>query len=191
MTSIAITVPGIPGRVKTPTFSDEIDMFLETEAIAPTTVNFVRGHGLFGRSANVFLLAIVAVSAFCFARFRKMPAQLAITLGFLVAWGLASLMTVYDHVAIVRTMEKRGPGMFPLAGLPAFADRASEMIGRDSWGDDLAELYRDFLHYRLAEKRYVPATSREKPTFWITRSPGKDPILWEYANYYLVRKIQP
>jgi hypothetical protein len=191
VTSVLISVPGVPGRVKEPTFPDEADMFMETEHIVPATVNLVRGHPVFGRSANDCLLALLAVSAFCFARFRKMPVQLAIVSGFLVAWGLSALITVYDHVAIVRTMERRGGGMFPLADVAVFADRASEMIGRASWGDDLDSLYEDCLHYRLAEQQYVPVTSGKTPAFWITRNPGQDPIVWKYGDYYLERKPQP
>lgn len=69
--AVAVNVTGVRGRVKEPTFLDELDMFWEPEWITPSTVNVLTGRLLFSRSWNVILLLILGVSTLFFAGFRK------------------------------------------------------------------------------------------------------------------------
>lgn len=188
--AVAITTPGVPGRLKKPTFADDIDMFFETEAIAPSTVNFVAGHTLFGWPSNTFLVIIVLLSALWFAKFKRIPVERSLALGFLLAWGTMILRNAYDHAAIVYEMEAHKTGMFPVTTLNVFADHASEVIGNESWGDDLNGIFGSFLHYRLAQQPYASGKSDRRPAFWITRNPADGQVVWEYANYYLLKKNQ-
>jgi hypothetical protein len=189
--AVGITVPNVPGRIKKPTFSDEIDMFFEPEPIAPTTVNFLLGHRLFTWPLNAFLLLILFLSALFFAKLKRMPAVPSLALSFLVSWVVMDLRTVYDHAVTVNKMETYKPGLFPLTGLNVFADRASGMIGRETWGHDLEGIFGTFVTYRLAEHRFMPAGSSKPPAFWITRNPADGQVVWQYANYFLLKKNRP
>lgn len=190
--AVAITLPDTPGRLKKPTLSDEIDMFLEPERMAPGTVNFLAGHTLFGWSWDTFLLLTVPIAVLVFARSKKRPIILSVVFGFLVSWTLMDLRNVYDHVAVAYKMEKYDLGMFPLEGLKQFSDRASEMIGPSTWGSGQVDgIFGSYLQYRLAEHRYVPQGVAGPPDFWITRDPNEGQVLWQFANYYLVKKVRP
>jgi hypothetical protein len=101
-----------------------------------------------------------------------------------------SLQHIYSQIGIVSTMESHKPGMFGLASLSEFVDRASGLIGNETWEDDLDGLYRSYLHYRLAEQQYVPNNSGRAAAFRITRSPGSGQILQHEAEYYLVKNTQ-
>lgn len=191
--AVAITLPNVPGRIKKATFFDEIDMFLEPERIAPTTINFLTGHALFTWSWNTFLLIIPFLSALWLAKFKKKPLVLCLALGFLVSWSVMDVRTTYDHLAIMYKKERYQQGMFPLTDVKAFADRASEIIGRDPWGirGSVDGVYGSFLRYRLAEQQYVPDGSQRPPSYWITLDPKGDQVLLHQANYYLVKNHQP
>lgn len=195
---VAITMR-VPGRLKKPTLSDEIDMFLEPERIAPGTINLLVGHTLFGWPWNAVLFLILPLSSLCFAKFKKIRLVHSLVLGFVVSWALMDLRNVYDHAVIVYKMERYRQGMFPLTDVKVFADRASEIIGRATWGHaPLDWPMSTFLSYRLAEQAYVPAGSERLPAFWITKDPKEGQVFLqslsgpvESANYYLVKKNQP
>jgi len=86
-------------------------------------------------------------------------------------------------------MEKDQQGALSLTDVKVFADRASEIIGRATWGlGPLDGFASRFLRYRLAEHQYVPAGPGRSPAFWITQDPKEGEILWQHANQYLVKK---
>jgi hypothetical protein len=187
---VGITAPGVPGRLKTPTLSDEIDMFFQPDMIAPATVNFVEEHRLLGMSQNIVLAILGLFAALGFSILKKSRLTQALIFGFLAAWGLASLQSIYGHVAIVSTVETRKPGMFGVPGIAEFADRASSVIGTETWDDNLDGLPRSNLHYRLAEHQYVPQGSESAAGFRISQKPEGGQIVWQNAGYYLM-KITP
>jgi len=186
---VGITLPEVSGRIKKPTFFDEIDMFLEPERITLGTINFVPAHTLFGWSWNTVLLLVFLISAVCCATFKRKPFVVSVFLGFLVSWGMMDLRIMYNHAAVVYKMEKDQQGALSLTDVKVFADRASEIIGRATWGlGPLDGFASRFLRYRLAEHQYVPAGPGRSPAFWITQDPKEGEILWQHANQYLVKK---
>ena len=188
---VGITVPNVPGRLKKPTLSDEIDMYLQPDMITPSTVNVVENYLFFGWPENIFVVFLALLSAFLFWRLKKTGAAPSAVLGFLVAWSAVSLHRVYEHIAVASTMETHNPGMFALTGLSEFADHASGLIGNETWEDDLDGLYHSYLHYRLAERQYVQKDSDSSAAaFRITRNPAGGQILWRNADYYLVKNIR-
>jgi hypothetical protein len=187
---VGITVPNIPGRLKKPTFSDEIDMYLQPALITPSTVNVVDNHGLFGWPENIFLAVLAFLSASGFLLLKKTKVTQSAVLGFLVAWGAMSLHRVYGHIGVVSTMETHKPGLFGITSLTEFVDRAYGLIGNETWEDDLDGFYRSYLHYRLAQQQYVPKNSGSAAAFRITRNPEGGRILLQNAEYYLVKNSQ-
>jgi hypothetical protein len=186
---VGITVPNIAGRLKKPTFSDEIDMYLQPPVLTPSIVNVIDDHGLFAWPENILLAVVALISALTFLLLKKTPATQSAVLGFLIAWGVMSLHRVYDHIAIVSTTETHKPGLFGVADLKEFIDRASGLIGKETWEDDLDGFYRSYLHYRLAQNQYVPKNSGAA-AFRITRNPGGGKVLLQNAEYYLVKNTQ-
>jgi hypothetical protein len=184
---VGITAPGVPGRLKNPTLSDEIDMFFQPDMIAPSTVNFVEEHRLLGMSQNIVLAILGFFAALGFSILRKNRLAQALVFGFLTAWGVATLQGIYGHVAIVSTMETRKPGLFGVQGIAEFADRASGVIGTGTWDDDLDGLPRSNLHYRLAEHQYVPQGFGAAAAFRISKKPEGGQIVWQNAGYYLMK----
>jgi hypothetical protein len=184
---VGITAAGVPGRLKTPTLSDEIDMFFQPDMIAPSTVNFVEEHRLLGMSQNIVLAILGFLAALGFSILKKIRFAQALIFGFLTAWGVTSLQGIYGHVAIVSTMETRKPGMFGLQVIAEFADRASGIIGTETWGDSLDGLPRSNLHYRLAEQQYVPQGSGSAAAFRISQKPEGGQVVWQNAGYYLMK----
>jgi hypothetical protein len=184
---VGITVPGVPGRLKNPTLSDEIDMFFQPEMIAPSTVNFVEEHRLLGMPQNIVLATLGFLTALGFFLWKKTTFAQALVFGFLAAWGVASLQNIYGHIAIVSTMETHKAGMFGVQGLNEFADHASGVIGTETWDDNLDGFLRSNLHYRLAEHQYVPQSSGPAATFRISQKPEGGQIVWQNAGYYLMK----
>jgi hypothetical protein len=187
---IGITVPNVPGRLKKPALSDEIDMYFQPDQVIPSTVNVARDRRLFTWPENIFVMFVALLSAFGFSRLKKTTVTQSALLGFLAAWGMMSVHRIYDHIAIVSTMEAHKPGMFALASLTEFVDHASLLIGNETWEDDLDGVYRSYLHYRLAERQYIPINSAHTAAFRITRSPGGGQILRHETEYYLVKNKQ-
>jgi hypothetical protein len=187
--AVAISLQEIPGRLKTPGFFDEIDMFLEPERITPSAVNLALGHSLFGYRWNTVLLLILALSAAGAAVLGKTPFTVSLVMGFVLAWGVMDLRSIYDHAVVVYKMEKHQQGMIPLKEVGVFADQASAVIGRGSWGHaPLDPVIASFLIYRLAEQEYVGGGSQRVPDYWITPDPTEGQVLLEHANYYLVKR---
>ena len=187
---VGITVPNIPGRLKKPTFSDEIDMYFEPAVITPSIVNVVEDHRLFGWPENILLAAVAVISALAFLLLKKTPVTQSAVLGFLVAWSVMSLHRVYGHIAIISITETHKPGLFGVTDLKEFIDRATALIGNETWEDDLDGFYRSYLHYRLAQHQYVPKNSGAAAAFRITRNPGGGKVLLQNAEYYLVKNTQ-
>lgn len=191
----AITGPGISGRVRTPTFADELDMMLAPEPVSSGTVNFLDGHTLYAFSLNAWLLLVVLLAGVGVAVVWKKPLAPSMLFGFLVAWGLMDIRNACDHMNIVSRTQKyvaENKGMFPLAGIKVFADRASEFMGPNVWKDDAVGLVQgSFLRYRLAEYPYASDGSRRKPDLWVTQKTGEADTLWQYAGYFLVRRTHP
>lgn len=185
--AVAVTLPGVSGRAKRPSLSDEIDMLLQPDVFSPAAVNFLDDRRPLGWPVTIFLVAFALLAALGFSRLKKSSLTQSLVVGFLAAWGLAAVHDIYNHIAIVRTMEARHEaGMFPLADLSDFADRASALIGRETWSDDLGGFFRSYIHYRLAEHPYI-ALNPERAAFRITQKQGAGPIVWAHAGYYLVK----
>jgi hypothetical protein len=175
----------VTGRVKTPTFSDEIDMFLEPERITPSTVNGVMVHTLFGMDWHVVLLVVFAASGLFIALFKKKRPAVALTLGFVVAWAAMDARSTYDDAVIITKGHRA-------TGVQMFSDRAAEIIGHGTWGAaSLDATIEPFLRYRLAETPYIPAGSSGHPDFWFTTNSNDGQVLVQFSNYYLVKKTQP
>ena len=179
------------GGIKSPAFSDEIDMFLAPERIGLGTVNFMLGHTLLGWTWNTCLLVILILSALCFAVFRKSSPGLSLVLGFFVAWAMMDLRTIYDHFMIVSKTDVAHQGMYGVTDLKVFTDRASDLIGGSTWSRELLDPISDtFVRYSFAEHRYVPAEAQESPDFLVTRDPKQGQVVWEYGGYYLIKEGQ-
>ena len=187
------TLQGISARLKTPTWFDEIDMFLDPERISIGTMNVLSGHTLFGWSWNSVLLLVLLLSALYFGAFKRETVVLSLVFGFFVSWGLMDLRTIYDHAVIIYKMEAYDQGMYPIKELKVFVDRAAEIIGSSTWGGGLDGVMGHFVRYRLAEKQYVPVDSDKSPEFWITLNPKQSPkpgqIVWQHDGYTLLRKV--
>ena len=189
---LAITLPDIPRRVKRPTFADEMDMFLAPERLTPALINSLVGHTLFAWPWTTVLMALIPFLALGFAVIRKKPLVQSFALAALASWVLADLRAAYDHAWVVYNLESNELGMFPLAAVQGFADRAADVIGDSAWrSEPLDGVYGNFLDYRLAEHPYLPAQDSKEPDFWITRNPGSERVVLEYLGYSLIRKTQP
>ncbi|MSS73431.1 MAG: hypothetical protein EXS64_18370 [Candidatus Latescibacteria bacterium] len=190
--AVAVNVTGVRGRVKEPTFLDELDMFWEPEWITPSTVNVLTGRLLFSRSWNVILLLILGVSTLFFAGFRKKPIVLSLILGFLFSWGVMDLRAVYDRAVAVYEVESHHLEMPPLMNVKKFSDRASEIIGRATWRHEPFQgVYGSFIKYRLAEHPYAPPGSDLPAPYLLTQTPKDRQVLWQYADYCLIQKDPP
>jgi hypothetical protein len=184
---VGVTVPNIPGRLKKPTSSDEIDMYLQPDLVTPSTVNVIPDHRMFRWPENILAVFVALLSAFGFSWWKKTTITQSAVLGFLVAWGALSLRRIYSDFSAVSAMETRKPGMFGLVSITEFMDSASGMIGNETWEDDLDGVYRSYVHYRLAERQYIPQNSGGAGAFRITRNPGNGQVVWRKAEYYLVK----
>src|SRR5437867_1442890 len=135
MKYVAMTpLEGVKGRLKEPTFSDQIDMFLEPERITPSTSNLLIQHRLFARSWTMYLFLIFMASAIFFRTVLKKRSVPALVMGFLTAWVLMDLRVLFDHAVIVYKEEKFHQVMPPLNGMKSCSDRASAIIGGAAWG---------------------------------------------------------
>jgi hypothetical protein len=184
---VGITVPGVPGRLKNPTLSDEIDMLFQPDMIAPSTVNFLEEHRLLGISQNIVLAILAFLATLGFLILKKTTFAQALVFAFLAAWTVASLQNVYSHITVVSMMETHKSGMFGVQGLAEFADHAAGMIGTETWDDNLDGFLRSNLHYRLAEHQYAFAASRPAAAFRISQKPEGGQVVWQNADYYLVK----
>lgn len=188
----AVSLTEVRGRVKEPTFLDEIDIFWEPEWIRPSVVNFLTGHTLFSWSWNVILWLILGVFTLFWAGFRKKPIAPSLFLGFLLSWGVMDMRAIYDRAIAVYEIENRRLEMPPFTNVKRFADRASEIIGRATWSHEpLRGTYGNFVKYRLAEHPYAPPGSGLPASYLITQTPKGGRALWQYAGYYLAQKDQP
>jgi len=192
MKYVAMTpLRGAVGRLKEPTFADNVDMFLEPERITPATSNLLIQHRIFARSWTMCLFVIFFVSAIFFRVFLKKPTMSALVLGFLVAWVLLDLRIMFDHAIIFYSEERFHKGMPPLTDIKLFSDRAAGIIGRSTWGHGSLDGYEKFLEYRLAEHPYAISGSDRQPVFWVTQDPAEGSIIIQHGKYYLVKKDKP
>ena len=189
--AVAITLDGVAGRVRAPTFRDEIDMFLEPERITPGTVNALIGHTLFTWRWEVIVLLIAPGGALLLFLRKKRMAP-ALVWGFLIAWGVMDLRAVYDHAATVFEAESHHLDAPPLTRARVFADRAGEMIGTATWSHEpLVGVVNSYVRYRLAEHPLVAVDASPPSTFLITQQPKEGQVVYQYANYCLVRRGGP
>ena len=189
---VGVTVEGITGRVKPPSLADEIDMFLEPERLLPSTVNSLVGHSMFSRSWNTVLLLLAGGSALFFAGVQRRGVSASLVLGFVLAWGVMDLRSVYDHFTTVFEVESRRLDLPPLTRAKAFADRADALIGPDTWGQEIPTgVVENYVRYRLAEHPYVPPNASAPPVFMIAQQPGSGKIVHQDAGYFLLRRGPP
>src|SRR5262249_38655818 len=120
---VIATTLQVPGRIKEPDFSDEIDMFLEPERVTASTVNGLIGHTLFGVQLETILLIVFLACAVVVAIFMKQRLAVALVLGFVMSLTLMDARSVYDDaVTMVRGHRATGPEMF--------SDRAAKIISK-------------------------------------------------------------
>ncbi|MBI4472424.1 MAG: hypothetical protein HY646_07125 [Acidobacteria bacterium] len=188
ITKLAITHKDIRGRVKEPTLLDQLDMFLEPERLTLSIINGFEGHSLFGWRWQWVLWAVVLGTSGLFALTVRQRSVHAFGLGLVLAFILMDLRNVYNHAVIAYKMERYHQGMIPLAGVKTFADKASEIIGEESWTHDSWDgEVSIFLPYRLAEQQYLHEDLGRDAAFTITKNAEMGKALLQYANYYLVR----
>jgi hypothetical protein len=189
--AVAISLTGVRGRVKEPALLDEIDMFREPEWITPSAVNVLTGHALFSWSWEVILLLVSGLVA-VFFRWKKKPMALCAVLGFGVAWGLMDLRHAYDRGVVLCKAEKYRLAMPPLTEAKVFADRASEVIGGETWSPGtLRGVSGNFIKYRLAEQPCAPPGAGPPARYLVTQTPEGGAVLLQHANYFLIRKDRP
>jgi hypothetical protein len=171
-----------------PSFADEIDIFLAPEPWLPSTVNVLGGHRIFDWSWDLVLLALAglgAVASYAAARRRIGAALLA---GFLLAWALLDVRTMYDHAALVRT----GGTLPGLSEAKAFADRAAPAIGASSWALDAATtadvLAAHYFGYAFADQ---PRREPGEAAYQVTLTPAAGDVVVTSGPYALVRRGPP
>lgn len=188
--ALGITAPNITGRVKTPTFADEIDIFFEPRRFTVTSVNFLQEQTFLAIRLTVWSFGILALTTLILLiRRKRLPHAAAIA--FLFSLAIVVARSIYDDVAVVSNTEtymSEMHGVFPLAGAKAFSENVAARIGRSSWGKGKIEgVFGSYVRYRLAEHTFVPAGSEERPTFWITRDPAEGTPIYQESNFYLMK----
>ena len=190
ITYVVTTSPAVSGRVKAPTFLDTVDMFLAPQRIIPSTINALESHTLLSWQWTMMLLFIFVFAVAFFFLSKKTPI-VAIVLGFLAAWTLMDLRTTVDHATIIYKKERYKQGMMPFVAAKQFSDRAADIIGKSTWGHArLDALTRSFVRYRLAEHPLSPAGD-QAASFWITQNPSDGQTVFQFENFYLVKRNTP
>lgn len=185
---VAVTLDGVPGRTRRPTFRDELDIFLDPNRIRPSTVNFLAGHTLFGRRWEALLLALTFGAGVVLTVCRRQTTT-SLVWSFMIAWGAMDLRSTWDHLAAVLEVEARNLDLPPLMSARPFVDRAAEIVGGDTWSvEPLTGVVQSYVRYRLAEKPFVPLEAAAKSVFLITQQPGEGQLVYQLGEFRLLRR---
>ena len=190
---LAVNLPGIKGRARVPSLTDELDLFFSPEWIQPSTINSVSPRTLFGWAWTTMLLVVFVGAVLVFVVIRKKPLAHALMLGFVVSWAVSDLRIVLDHAMVVRSQERRPFDMPPYEDAKTFGDAAAGIIAGKEWTYGSSGQGENFVWYRLAEQPFVsqtsPQASSSPDTLWVaTKNDGAD-VLLERGTFRLFKKM--
>ncbi len=192
--TLAISLPGITGTVKKPSFGDEISLFLNPDLQTPRSINFINGYSLFSVKWSYILYGILFLLIPVFYFLQKMTFLKAILLSFLVAWVLFDLRNVANHVAVQQNIRANDFQIAPFVGMQTLIDKADQNIGEASWSQEaLPGVYHSYTQYNLAEKSYI--RFRKKPRlqdkkgiqYILTQDPKNRQVVDSHAGIAIVK----
>jgi hypothetical protein len=159
----------ISGEVKKPAFGDEIDIYLAPEQMIATTINFLHGHTLLGYSWNIILILLMVFSAIALYYCKGKKLLVSLLFGFIIAWGIMDMRTMFDHFAIVNNIEDN-QSVNRIKHLKTSCEILSEKIGTGKWTQEgLPWPHTNVVAYALAEHQYVPYHHNSKFDFLIVQ----------------------
>jgi hypothetical protein len=160
---IATNLSGVRGEVVTPSFADEVDMFLAPERCFKNTIHAVYGHTLFGIGWNIILLGCSGLATVVIRLSTKRTMLQAMVLGFMIAWALQDVRTAYDHLVIARKYNE-GPLTLEQRFKTATGEMIKlekEMVEGSSWvSDGVRWPFEMLVSYLLAEHRHADEPSQ-------------------------------
>ena len=172
----------IPVTLKKPSLKEELELFLTPEQLLKRTINILHGKTFFGYRWNTVLLCLMVFLAILFHFYKKKNLVLSLFLGFIIAWGVMDLRTMYDHFYIMKTIDDNF-SIVRSKYIKDFAKNASKIISQENWTLKVKESWhKDVIFYELAEHKYVPYESNLKDVFLILSK--KD------GNLVLVKKVK-
>ncbi len=174
MLLVAVTnVQPINSEIKEPSIEDEIDIFLSPEQWVETTINGLYGHTFLGWSWNIILVLLMVFFSITIYFFKKTNLALSLLLGFVVAWGLMDVRTIYNHYVNVDQIEDN-QFMNKIKRLKTNSETFAEKIGTKKWTQKgLAWPHNTVVAYTLAEHQYVPYHKNAKVDFLIIQVRNK------------------
>jgi len=159
-------------RLKRPTLRDELDVLLATQRLSPILVNDLSRRSLGGRSLEEVLVGVWVVCAtVLFLLSRKLGRSVLQAVAIVLV--LTELVSLVDHVSLVRSHEGRLLKMPVWGDILEFASESEARIAGSSWTSvGIDGVTRSMIHYRLAESRYVPPGATTPPDYVLRDRPG-------------------
>jgi len=157
-----------------PSFRDECSTFFAPEKFMPSSMNELLGHTFYALPwACMAALLLAGVSCILFVAGKK-PFLLSVVGGFAVVWLCVDARAAYDHVALIRRVERTGHFFSP--SYEYVRSRANEFrseIGNGRWSVDLPHcLERVMVKYELADKAYVPLGQSDQTSVVVVARDG-------------------
>jgi hypothetical protein len=148
-------IPVISGEIKIPAFEDELDMFLAPELLTPKTVNSLYGHTFLSGSWNRILILLMLFSSFILYVWKRKNPVVMLFIGFVIAWGVMDIRTMYDHFCIADRIEDNA-----YINLTKHINKEGERLGKEignwKWTQkNLPWPERNLIPYMLADHKYA------------------------------------
>jgi len=187
---VGLSVNNVTATFRKVGVSDIWSSFLTKFPLSPGSVNFSGAYFLHGtpfRWICAGLMAIVAMLIYAFKR----RWDLALLIGFCVAWGAYDLRSGYNRWEVMNEISDNDWHIPILQDLQNFLPKAREIIGPDgSWTkEQLSGFLNSYCTYELADLTYYPRKSEEEKNaqYTITTQPRKRQVVLTEGPYHLVK----
>jgi len=188
---LGLSINNVDVTIRKADMADAWKSFLRVHPLSPGSVNFSGTYFLLGVPFR-WICAGIMLFIFGVVLMRSKRWDLALLLGFVVAWGAYDLRSGYNRWEVLDGISNNEWQIETLRELQAFIPMAREVIGPEgSWTKEpLSGFLNSYCTYELADLTYYPPKSKLKKDaeFIITTKPRKRTVILREGSYYLVQK---
>lgn len=164
--------------------------FLTNYPMSPGSVNFTGTYYFLGRPFYIICAVVMVIITIIVFGFKKRW-DIALLIGFSVAWGLYDIRSGYNRWSVLDQLSESEWHIPLVQDLESFLSKAEEVIGPDgSWTKErLSGFLNSYCTYELAHLTYYPRKDghHKNAEYTITTQPKKRDVVLNEGIYYLIK----
>ncbi len=186
---VGLSINNVEATFRKTGIEDVWSSFLAIYPMSPGSINFTGSYFIVGKPLRWIcggLMIFLAVFIYVFKR----RWDIALLLGFTIAWGVYDLRSSYNRWGIMHEIAENEWQIPVLKEIDVFLPKAKNIIGPDgSWSkEQLPGFLNSYCIYELGDLKYFPSRGGQKKNadYIITTEPRKRQVVLNEGPYYLV-----